>query len=356
MTRSSAFLILTLGVISALAVGTLSLTLPAQDKPDPRASVAPKLKCADQAASDQDDMAVWLHPTDPGQSTIIASDKAADKLFVYDLAGKTLQTIATKHPGNIDVRYGFPLGKEKVDIVAFNQRTGYQIMVYRVDPATRRLERIDDNSITTGECYGGTLYVSPRTGKFFFFTTGKKNGMEQYELFEDGAGKVKGKKVRAWPLGYSEAAVGDDETGKIYIGEEQKGVWEVGGEPDDPAPGKLVIKLGEHGLAGDVEGLAIYYLPGGKGYLLVSNQGKDNFKVYRREGDHAFLGTFAIQGARDSDGLDVTNANLGPAFPHGFFACHTASGNCPILVTPWEAIAKAMKPELMIDTTWKRRK
>ena len=40
----------------------------------------------------------------------IASDKQAGKLFVYDLDGTLIQAVAVKHPGNIDLRYGFPLG------------------------------------------------------------------------------------------------------------------------------------------------------------------------------------------------------------------------------------------------------
>ena len=320
--------------------------------------VAATVRCADPAAEDQDDMCVWVHPTEPALSTIIASDKDADKLFVYDLAGKVIQVVSARHPGNIDVRYGFPLGKEEVDIIAFNQRDDPEILVYKVVAATRQLERVDNHAITTGENYGGTLYRSPKTGRFYFVTTSKSGSIEQYELSDDGAGKVRGRKVRSWTVGgQCEAAVADDETGTIYIGEEDKGVWEVGAEPEDATPGRLVIAIGENGLADDVEGLAIYYLPEGKGFLLVSNQSRDNYKVYRREGAHAFAGTFAVAGAESTDGLDVTNANLGPRFPHGLFACHSARDNpCPVLLTPWPSIAKVFRPELEISTTRNLRK
>jgi len=42
---------------------------------------------------DQDDMCIWLHPTDKSLSTIIGSDKSSDKIYVYDLQGNLLQTI-----------------------------------------------------------------------------------------------------------------------------------------------------------------------------------------------------------------------------------------------------------------------
>lgn len=304
----------------------------------------------DAAVRDQDDMCIWVHPTDRARSTVIASDKAAGKLFVYDLAGKTVQTVPAVKPGNIDLRYDFPLGGKKVDLVAFNQRRGDQIWVYAIDPATRTLRRVDDGRIDTTENYGGAFYRSRKTGKLYFLVTCLR--AEQYELFDNGKGKVSGRLVRRWPTGYTEGAVGDDEHGRIYLGEEDRGIWELGGEPNDPAPGKLILPVGKNGLMPDVEGLAIYPLPKGEGYLLVSNQSRNRFNVYARTGDHRFLGAFSVQGARDTDGIDVTAAALGKAFPKGLFACHSStSGGCPVLLVRWEEVAASLAPKLKIDTS-----
>lgn len=339
-------------------LGSVLSTAPVQgqEKAGETRSVAPRVRCADPASKDQDDMAIWVHPTDASLSTIITSDKKANQLFVYDLAGKTLQMIPARHPGNIDVRYGFPLGKGKVDIVVHNQRDDTKIVVYKVDAKTRRLERVDNDAIRTSENYGGTLYRSPKTGRFYFVTTAKKGDAEQYELADDGTGKVRGKLVRNWRIGKSEAAVADDEAGLIYISGEDKGIWAVGGEPDDPTPGKVVIKLGENGLTGDVEGLALYHLPAGAGYLIVSNQGRSNFKVYQRSGKHEFVGTFTVEGAQKTDGIDVCNVNLGPRFPKGLFACHTGEKGCPVLLVGWDAIADSIAGGLKVDTSWDWRK
>src|SRR5436190_5257666 len=133
-------------------------------------------------------MCIWLHPSDASLSLIIGSDKKANKLFVYDLEGKTIQTIPAEQPGNIDVRYRFPLRNQLVDLVAFNQRDGSRIVVYKVDAPTRQLQRVDDGAIRTGNNYGGTLYRSPRTGRFYFVITSEKGDIEQYELADDGAG------------------------------------------------------------------------------------------------------------------------------------------------------------------------
>jgi 3-phytase len=207
--------------------------------------------------------------------------------------------------------------------------------------------------MTTGENYGGTLYRSGKTGTFYFVTTSKSGVVEQHELIDDGTGRVVGRKVRTWIIGKCEGAVADDEAGKLYISEEEKGVWEVDGEPDGTTPGKLVIKINENGLTGDIEGLTIYPAGEGWGYLIVSNQGGNNFKVYQRDGGHDYLGSFVIKGAEHTDGVDVCSAHLGPSFAHGLFACHTDRGT--VLLTPWQAIAKTACPDLIVDTSWRPR-
>ncbi|MCK5827684.1 phytase, partial [Candidatus Bipolaricaulota bacterium] len=102
---------------------------------------------------DTDDMCIWIHPTDASLSTIIVADKAADMVAVFDISGNVLQTIqllqtptGSEQPGNIDLRYGFPLDGGFVDIVVLNQRSSSQgrgFRAYKIDPDTRLLSRID---------------------------------------------------------------------------------------------------------------------------------------------------------------------------------------------------------------------
>jgi len=120
-------------------------------------------------------------------------------------------------------------------------------------------------------------------------------------------------------------------------------------------PGELIIKVGENGLVGDIEGLALYDLPGGDDYLIISDQKNNNFKVYQRAASHRFIGTFAVAGAIMADGLDVCNANLGPRFPEGIFVCHSIADGRPVLGTPWEAVAKSVGHQLDVNTHWQWR-
>ena len=78
--------------------------------------------------------------------------------------------------------------------------------------------------------------------------------------------------------------------------------------------------------------------------LVLSNQGRNNFKVYERTSPHAYVGTFAIQGVKQTDGIDVTNLCLSSAFPSGLFACHAARRRCPVILTAWHDIANSIRP------------
>jgi 3-phytase len=275
---------------------------------------------------DQDDMCIWVHPSAPEQSVIVTSDKAAQLLFVYDLDGKTVQALPVDgKPGNIDLRCGFPLGGKPVDIVAFNDRKHRRICVYAVDAKTRHLQRIDDGSIHTALNYGFALYKSPRSGKFYSFTVPEElsgSAAEQYELMDNGQGGLTGRKVRTWMQPKSEGCVADDETGRLYIGEEGGGIWELGAEPEDETPGQIVIPVTEHGFKADVEGLTILYGPNGAGYLIASSQGNGQYKVFDRKPPHAHVATFTLPGVRLTDGIDVLNVPLGPKFPTGVFVAH----------------------------------
>jgi len=241
---------------------------------------------------DTDDMCVWIHPTDPSLSTIIAADKAADFVVVYDLAGNVIQKLplarndaGSEQAGNIDIRYGFMLGDKTVDVVALNQRArsqGYGMRIYTVDPESRTLERVDDGRPMEHANYGMCLYKSSVSGKLYYFATAKSQGVVQYELVDNGHGQITPIFMRQWDQRKCEGAVADDELGYVYICEESSGVWRYEAEPDGSTEGTLIAATGENGFKKDAEGVTIYYAPDGGGYLIASSQGNDRFIVYER--------------------------------------------------------------------------
>jgi myo-inositol-hexaphosphate 3-phosphohydrolase/outer membrane protein assembly factor BamB len=304
-------------------------------------TIVPTVRLTEQGTKDQDDMCIWVDRHDPGQSTVIASDKSASQVVVYGLDGQILQKLDVPNPGNIDIRQNVIIDGQAMDLVVVNQRTdGFKLVVFRVDSKSRKLQRIDD-ACATDPNYGGCLYHSKKTGRLFFVCTSETGSVGQYELKGNGRNQITATKVRHLSIGKCEGAVADDEMGTLYVSEESKGVWKFAAEPDASANGTLIASVAEHGLKGDVEGLAIYQTCTG-GYLLVSDQGRSRFMAYEREAPHQFVGEFSVEGATHTDGIDVTSANLGSTFPDGFFACHTDRSPRAVLVTPWGPIGKAL--------------
>jgi len=319
-----------------------------------------------------DDACIWIHPTAPSQSTIIGTDKEGG-LAVYDLAGHTLQYLPDGRLNNVDIRYQFPLGGKFVDLVTAANRSNNNIAIYKVNRDTRELEHAAARAILTGiKVYGSCMYCSrpPRTrgqGKYYFYVNSKKGEVQQWELFDNGSGKVDARKVRAFDAGsQTEGCVADDELGYFYIGEENVGIWKYGAEPTDGTERTMVDSTDGRGhLTKDVEGLTIYYATNGTGYLIASSQGSDEFVIYRREGDNAYVATFRIAASNgidkvtETDGIDVVNSYLGSAFPKGVFVAQddkNDDGNQNYKLVPWQIIAKAVSPPLKIDASWNPRK
>lgn len=310
----------------------------------------------DSLANDQDDMCIWIHPSDPTQSTIITSDKDSNFLFIYDLAGNTLQSLPIPgSPGNVDVRYGFPFGNGRIDIVAFNDHADNLIEVYQVDPRSRWLTRIDNGAITSGPSYGFCLYRSPATNKYYALKTHRGHGkILQIELFAE-ADRVAGRLVREWMVNSrSESCVCDDETGLAYYAEEDVGIWRIGAEPDAENSPQLIATVGDSsGLTADVEGLTIYYSIEGEGYLLASSQGASKFTIFERQAPHRPVGEFSIKGVNNTDGIDVTNVYLNDEFSQGVFV-YAIGGKSPhgVGVTRWDRIADGAGGLIVDAQSW----
>jgi 3-phytase len=296
-----------------------------------------------------DDPAIWIHPSDPSKSTIIGTDKQGG-IAVYDLSGKQIQYLPAGLLDNVDLRDGFELGGQQVSIVTASNRKDNTIAIYKINPQSRMLENAAARAIKhTASAYGMCMYRSAKTGKIYYFGTSKSGSVEQWELFDQG-GKVDAKKVRSLKLGSTvEGCVADDELGHFYVAEEAIGIWKFGAEPDAGDKGALVDKVGSGHLVADVEGLAIAYGKNGEGYLMVSSQGNHSYVVYKREGNNEFVKKFritnggGIDGAEETDGIDVTTANLGPSFPHGVFIVQDGfndKGNQNFKLVPLQKIIK----------------
>jgi 3-phytase len=284
-----------------------------------------------------DDSAIYADPNDPAASVVFADNKAdtGGGIGVFDMKGHLLHVWnnGKSKIGNVDVRPDFPLGGRSIVLVGANNRSDNKLIFWQWDTSSRTLSApIGTGTSTVSPNYGFCLYRSAASGKFYAFVTQETDPstMEQYELSDDG-GKVGAKKVRSFEVGsITEGCVADDELGSLYVAQEDVAVWRYGAEPDAGSSRTQVVRVGEHGLAADFEGLSLAKGPGNTGYLVVSSQGNNTFGVFDRQGN-AFERSFTvgangdIDAVSETDGLDISTANLGPGFEHGALVVHDGS-------------------------------
>ena len=348
------------------------LMVRASTQSDPAADVRHIVETA-AARHDVDDPAIWVHPVDPARSLILGTVKVsapAGALIVYDLAGRIVQTIAgLDRPNNVDVEYGFMLGGRTVDLVAATERRQRRLRLFRIDPGGPRLVAIGTVPVLDGEegpfgaPMGIGLYRRPADGSVFAIVSpkagGRRNYLWQYRLTDDGAGRVKATLVRR--LGHFsggeeiEAVAVDDALGFVYFADESSGIRKWHADPDHRDAGTELAHFGREGFRGDREGIGIYALAGGTGYIVCTDQRQDRseYRLYRREGEpgrpHDHETTVAIvRGPGDStDGIEVTSMALGPKFPRGALVAMNSRGR-NFLVFSWEQIARvgATRPQL----------
>lgn len=271
-----------------------------------------------------DDPAIWINRQNPEKSVIIGTDKKGG-LATYNLNGKQLNYYPAGNMNNCDLRYGFPLNNDTIDILASSNRTNHSVSLFRIQE-NGVLDSLHSRIIKSemkDEVYGLCMYKSRETGKFYVYMNSKAGEVEQWELY-DADNEIDAKLVRSFSLGtQTEGMVADDETGILYIGEEQAGIYKFMAEPDKPALGTKIANSseGNPNIKYDIEGLAIYNTGNGNGYLVASSQGNYSYAIFERQGDNKYLGSFRItdgvvDGVEETDGLDISNVSL-PGFPKG---------------------------------------
>ena len=317
----------------------------------------------EEVKHDTDDPAIWIHPTDPSQSLIVGTDKNPEDgaLYVFDLDGK-IRPERTVRPllrvNNVDIEYGLTLGGEPVDIAVTTERGANKIRVYSLPD----MKEIDNGGIDvfTGEegrramPMGISLYKRPSDGTIYAIV-GRKSGpaegyLFQYKLEDDGNGNVIGAKVREFGaysgLNEIEAIAVDDPLGYVYYSDEGSGVRKYHADPDAEGAGEeLAIfanVFGSEGFTRDNEGISVYQINDGTGYILVSDQHANKFRIYTREGEaddphnHQFVKSVSVS-TNESDGSEITGVVLNENFPTGLFVA--MSDNKTFHYYSWDDIA-----------------
>lgn len=278
-----------------------------------------------------DDSAIYANPTSPARSVVVADNKdpSVGGIGVYSMSGRLLQFRQGGQIGNVDLRPGFSLGGRRVVLAGANNRTNDSQEFWVLNRATRKLSATKSRGTlaTQADNYGYCMYKSPTSGRFYSFVTATDGVVRQYRLFNSG-GQVAATRVRTFDVGgQTEGCAADDRLRKFYAAEEDGSLWKYNAEPTGGSTRKAVVTAGAGGTVADLEGVSIAYGKGNAGYVYLSSQGNDTIKVYHRV-TGALVRSItvpangSIDAVGDTDGLDVTGANLGPGFRYGALVVH----------------------------------
>lgn len=331
-----------------------------------RADIETEPVSAKQNDDAADDPAIWINFDDPNKSLIVGTNKKAG-LNLYDLNGNEVFFIDEGRVNNVDVRYGFDLNGTIVDIIGSSNRSNNSLALHILDGEKQELIPVHARTIKSqvDEVYGFCFYHSHISGNYYAFINGKDGQIEQWQLFATPGNKIDAELIRTLRVdSQPEGMVADDEMGILYTGEEGRGVWRFKAEPDRGDKKTFIQKTGKENPAMefDVEGLAILYLPEGKGYLIVSSQGNNSYAVFNRNGRNEYLKSFNIiegeniDGAEETDGLEVSNYGFSERFPAGILVVQDgfnfdgdslSSQNFKIV--DLRKVVKVIDPDMIID-------
>jgi 3-phytase len=367
----------------------------------PVVDVSPSF-ATDKVNGDPDDPSVWVNAAVPARSLIIGTVKEpapAGALAVFDLNGKTIQTAGNlDRPNNVDIEYGLNLAlkdwpapqsrggesstaskaprpvpaSQPVDIAVTTERYKRQLRVFRIAPDGSGIADVssgggipvfEGQAGESGAPMGIALYKRPKDGAIFAIVgrkTGPREGyLWQYRLEDDGAGKVRGVKVREFGAFSGseeiEAVAVDDALGFVYYADEGAGIRKYHADPDHPGSRRELALFGQTGFVANREGIGIYMRAGGTGYIVCTDQiaGNSRYRLYRREGkpgaphDHSEVVKVIAGKADSTDGIEVISAPLGPRFPHGLLVAMNSAGQ-NFLVFDWAQVAGTGEPKLGI--------
>ncbi len=353
--------LVTLSLVAWLLASCATGEVPVEERiarADPAVSVQAKgetTPVGTSAADAADDPAIWRNSADPSASLIIGTDKKAG-LYVYGMEGRTRSFLDAGRVNNVDLRDGVNIGNGAPGVLVVasdrNDLANAKLALFRLDPATARLERLGTVSGGAGEAYGVCLY---RAGADLFAFLVLKDGTIRQVLLNLSGAAPTGTVVRTMKLAtQSEGCAVDERTGRLYVAEEDRGLWRFDARPDGSAVPTLVAGADSRRLVADVEGVALATEGGTGGFLIVSSQGDNAYAVWRLA-DESFVGRFritpgALGATQETDGIGLALGDFGSAYPGGLFVAQDgenepAAQNFKLVA--WADIAKALKlPEV----------
>lgn len=291
--------------------------------------------------NDTDDPAIWINLTKPEASLIIGTDKHKNGgLYVFNLEGKIIDSLTIKglnRPNNVDIGYNLIGENHQVDFAVTTERGKKQLRFFGLPD----MKPIDDGGIPVFEgepeennfrdLMGVAVYHNQKNNEHYVIV-GRKNGptdgtyLWQYLVTLNKRGRIELTLVRKFGkfsgIKEIEAIAVDCELGYVYYSDEKVGVRKYYAHPNKG--NEELALFATSGFKEDHEGISIYKINDGTGYILVSDQQRNAFHIFPREGVknnphyHPLIKT-VFTNTNESDGSEVTSMALGDAFPTGLF-------------------------------------
>jgi len=261
---------------------------------------------------------------DAGHAWVVGTDKHWG-LNVYGLDGRRLLGIARGRLNNVD---GRPLTGSRFLLAASN-RTEVALDLFIADLQAGTLELLASHPLELDDPYG--LCMGQRADGSLLAVVGDTAGQLQlWDLAGDGAAQLRRTLTLA---SQTEGCVYDDLTGRLYVGEERRGIWVF----DDPgAPGRLLDDVAGGRLVADVEGLDLCLDGAGDRWLLASSQGDSSFVAYPLDAGPDRAVKFritenleaGIDAVSETDGIACSSGPL-PGFPAGVLVVQDGRNRAP---------------------------
>jgi len=298
-----------------------------------------------------DDPAIWVHPTDAKRSRVLGTDKQGG-LLVYDMQGRKLQDLRVGRLNNVDVRAGFMHKGRLIDLAVASNRDHDSLHVFAIDRSSGQVSELGQYPTGLKDIYGICMFKDAQ-GNIDAIANGKDGRFMQYRLSSSN-GKVQSRLVRQFKVATQpEGCVADDYGQQLFVGEEDVAVWALDARAEAPTAMSKVIGVGEVAHA-DIEGLA-FYRGARHNYLVISSQGNDSYVVVDGQAPYAVRGAFriglnaaaGIDGVSETDGLEVSSANLGGVWKQGMLVVQDGRKRMPegkqnYKYVPWSAVADAL--------------
>lgn len=269
-----------------------------------------------------DDSAIFINVNNIHKSLLISSDQETG-IYIYNLSGDIVQHLTEPTINDIDIRYNFPYNGAKIALITAGNVTKNTIEFYIINESNNKMEKLKNGSLGAGlQLYGSCMYHDKRNKDFYIFANSTNGEVLQWQITSD-AQDINLELVRSFNVGSQiEGCVADDRNGHLFLAQKDVGIWQYEADPD--GRGRVSIdKVAPNGnLVGGVEGLALYRLRNGHGYLIASSQGDSSFAVYDRT-EGTYLGKFQVKFKNNlvafTRNIVITSQAFGSKFPNGLF-------------------------------------